>query len=481
MLHNKSTKIISEVKDFFTSSEKAIYTILTTLSSLKLSELQNGLEDNCNNEYKNINKLFLVLIFPFFEIKDTWNYSSSSLYPIMSCGKDVFYRLLNDSFISWRRISYKLSMQMISKVHKNSDEKSVKHTRCLIIDDTDLPKTGKRIELIGKIFSHVTQQSILGIKGLFMGYHDGKSFFALDFSLHGERGKNDKKPFGMTKKQLKARFSKKRDKNSEGFKREKEYFTTKIQSMICMIKSAIDNGLRFDYLLVDSWFTCFELVNFIIKRRIKCHLLGMAKMGKTKYFFNGKFLTAKELIDFLRRTKKVKRSKLLCCYYSEIIVDFKGIPIKLLFSKTTRKGSWNLLLSTDLDLNFEQAYKIYSTRWTIEIFFKESKQYLGLGKCESQNFDAQIAKTTLTMIQYNLLTLTKRFSDYESLGDLFRNTKAETIQLTLAEHIWQLIIEILQSLSELFEIDVETLMEKLMSDNEKLTKLSNYKALLQTG
>lgn len=399
----------------------------------------------------------------------------------MSCGKDVFYRLLNDSFISWRSISYKLSMQMISKVHKNSDENSVTRTRCLIIDDTDLPKTGKKIELIGKIFSHVTQQSILGIKGLFMGYHDGKSFFALDFSLHGEKGKNDKKPFGMSKKQIKARYSKKRDKNSEGFMREKEYFTTKIQSMICMIKSAIDNGLRFDYLLVDSWFTCFELVNFIVKRKIGCHLLGMAKMGKTRYFYNGKSLTAKEIIDLLRRTKKLKRSKLLGCYYSEVAVDFQGVPVKLLFSKTTRKGNWNLLLSTDLNLNFEQAYKIYSTRWTIEVFFKESKQYLGLGKCESQDFDAQIARTTITMIQYNLLSLTKRFADYESLGDLFRNTKAETIQLTVAEHIWQLIIDILLSLSELFDIDVEILMDKLMSDNEKLTKLSNYKTLLQTG
>lgn len=481
MLHNKSTKIISEVKDFFTSSEKAIYTILTTLSSLKLSEKKNGLETHSNNEYKKINKLLMVLIFPFFEIKDMWNYSKSSLHPIMSCGKDVFYRLINDSFISWRRISYKLSMQMISKAQNKSGEDSVKRIRCLIVDDTDLPKTGKKIELIGKIFSHATHQSILGLKGLFMGYHDGKSFFALDFSLHGERGKNDKKPFGMTKKQMKARYSKKRGKNSEGLKREKEYFTTKIQSMICMIKTAIDYGLRFDYLHTDSWFTCFELVDFIKKRRIGCHLLSMAKMGKTKYFLNEKLFTAKEIIDLLRRTKKVKRSKQLCCYCSEVVVDFKGVPVKLFFSKTTRKGNWNMLLSTDLNLNFEQAYRIYSTRWTIEIFFKESKQYLGLGKCESQDFDAQIAKTTLTMVQYNLLSLTKRFTDYESLGDLFRNTKAETIQLTVAEQIWQLILEILLSLSELFEIDVEVLMEKLMSDNEKLTKIANYKTLLQAG
>jgi hypothetical protein len=29
----------------------------------------------------------------------------------------------------------------------------------------------------------------LGFKGLFLGFHDGKSFLGLDFSLHGEKGK----------------------------------------------------------------------------------------------------------------------------------------------------------------------------------------------------------------------------------------------------------------------------------------------------
>jgi hypothetical protein len=30
--------------------------------------------------------------------------------------------------------------------------------------------------------------------------------------------------------------------------------------MIVMTKRAIQQGIRFEYLLVDSWFTCFELV-----------------------------------------------------------------------------------------------------------------------------------------------------------------------------------------------------------------------------
>ena len=146
MLQNKGTTIISEVKDFFTSSEKAIYTVLTILSSLTLSEKQNGLESKCNNEFSNINKLMLVLIFPFFEVKDAWHYSNSTLFPVFSCGKDVFYRLLNDSLIPWRKISSKLSMQLIGKTLSKSEETAIKQTRCLIIDDTDLPKTGRKIE-----------------------------------------------------------------------------------------------------------------------------------------------------------------------------------------------------------------------------------------------------------------------------------------------------------------------------------------------
>ena len=481
MLQNKSITIVSEVKDFFTSSEKALYTILELLSSLTLSEKRLGIESKCNNVYQNINKLLLVVLFPFFDVKDAWGYCQSGLYPVLRCGRDVFYRLVNDFTIPWRKVSYKLTMQLIGKTSERSSPGTGTSPRCLIVDDTDLPKTGKRIELIGKVFSHVTRQSVLAFKGLFLGYHDGKSFFAIDFSLHGEEGKNKKRPYGLTPKQLKCRYSKHRNKNSPGHKRKEEYFTTKIQSMLTMLRRAIKNGLRFDYLLVDSWFTCFALVQFISTRRIGCHLLGMAKMGKTRYSFNGKNLTAKEIVNCQRKAKKQKRSKQLNCYYCEAVVRFNGIQVKLFFCKTSRKGNWNVLLTTDLALDFEQAYKVYSIRWSVEVFFKESKQYLGLGKCQSQDFDAQIAHTTICMVQYNLLSVAKRFADYESFGELFRNTKAETIQLTVVERIWQIIIEILADIAELIEIDTERLMEKLIADNEKLIKLTNYRTLLQAG
>lgn len=481
MLRHKSTTIVSEITDFFTTSEKAINTIFLILISLKFWEKQIGIESKCNSGYKNLDKLLLLLLLPFFDIKDAWHYKQSTLYPILSCGKDVFYRMLNHSGINWRKIAYRINIKLINKTQQQSEVSADATPRCLIIDDTDLPKTGRCIELIGRVFSHVTHQSTLAFKGLLMAYHDGKSFFALDFSLHGEEGRNKKKPYGLSPEQLKKRYSKQRDKKSAAYLRKQEYFTTKIQSMILMIRTAITQGLRFDYVLVDSWFTCFELVHFVKTRRISCHLLGMAKMGKTKYFFNDKMLTAKEIVDFLRRTKKLKRSKLLSCYYCEAVVEMKGIEVKLFFSKTSHKGKWCVLLTTDLSLNYQEAYKIYSIRWSIEVFFKESKQYLGLGKCQSQDFDAQIATTTICLLQYNILSVAKRFSDYESFGALFRQANADILQLTVAERIWKIMIEVVALLAEMLELDAEMLMEKLITENERFEKLLIYNTLLQAA
>lgn len=65
----------------------------------------------------------------------------------------------------------------------------------------------------------------------------------------------------------------------------------------------------------------------------------------------------------------VKGSKLLGYYYAGTMVDFKGIPVKLFFCKASKKGNWNGMMTTDTEQTFKQAYKTYSTRWSVEVFF----------------------------------------------------------------------------------------------------------------
>ncbi len=85
------------------------------------------------------------------------------------------------------------------------------------------------------------------------------------------------------------------------------------------------------------------------------------------------------------------------------------------------------------------------------------------------------------MLQYNTLSLAKRFTDYKSLGELFRQTKAETLKITISEQIWQYLIEILTIITELFDTDIDFILEKLIEENQAIPKLINLNPLKKTA
>jgi len=128
-------------------------------------------------------------------------------------------------------------------------------------------------------------------------------------------------------------------------------------------------------------------------------------------------------------------------YYKTARVVYNGMPVTLFFSRIGTKGDWKVILTTDTKLSFIQLIEIYLIRWSIEVFFKEAKQLLNLGGCQSSTFDAQIADTTITMIAYILLTLRFRYDNYESMGALFRGMNAEILQKTIDVRLWELFVE----------------------------------------
>ena len=117
--------------------------------------------------------------------------------------------------------------------------------------------------------------------------------------------------------------------------------------------------------------------------------------------------------------------------------------------------------------------EIHQIRWSIKVFFKEAKQLLGLGKCQSNDFDAQIADTAITMTQHILLTLKYRFEPYESKGALFEQVREDVVQSRLNERLWGLFIELLRLIEVLFDgIDEMEILERVFID-EKAYQLIN--------
>jgi len=477
MLQNKSNKILSEIKDFFTSGEKGVLKTIDLFKILNLSNLNFGVKDFEQASYKKGEVFLILLLFPLFRVKNIRMAIDNRLTKYIDAQKDVYYRFKNNSFINWRKVLNTVNRRLFKNIeqHKESDSRQPK---CLILDDTDLEKTGLRIEHIGKIWSHVLHRRVLGFKGLFLGYWDSKSLFAIDFSLHKEKGNNKKFPFGLKPAKIRKQFKKKRTRNSAGNKRVAELTAGKITNGIKLINRALKTKIEVDYILMDSWFVCDKMIKFVGKVNEKVNLIGMLKNGKAKYVFENKEFTAKQIADVLKKRKKVKKVRKLGMYVADTVLTYKGSEIKVFFCKTSKRGKWHLLVSTDVSLSIEKAYEIYSIRWSIEVFFKESKQYFGLGKCQARDFDAQIADNTIIMIQYNLLSIAKRFSSYETLGQLFRELQDNIAELTISERIWGFILELLKTVVDFFDSNFNDLIVNILKSNTKENKLIN---LLQSN
>ena len=196
----------------------------------------------------------------------------------------------------------------------------------------------------------------------------------------------------------------------------------------------------------------------------------MYKTPKTKFTFNGERLTHSQIRNKLGNPKRCRKLKL---HYKEAMVEYNGVPIKMFFSQKGSKGKWRVFITTDTSLSFIKMIEIHQIRWTVEVYFKEAKQLLGLGRCQSNDFDAQIADATITMIQHILLTLKFRFEHYETKGALFSHIREGIIESRLNERLWGLFIELIRVLEVLFEdVDEMDILQRILEDDRAYEMIS---------
>jgi hypothetical protein len=196
----------------------------------------------------------------------------------------------------------------------------------------------------------------------------------------------------------------------------------------------------------------------------------MCKLDIRKYLFDKKELNAHQLITKNER-KKSKYSRKYKSTYISLVVDYKGTKVRLYFIRYNNAKNWTLLLTTDLTLSFVQAIELYQIRWTIEVLFKECKQYLRLGGSQNTDFDGQIADVTITLATHTILSLQKRFSSYETMGELFRETQQHLLELTLWERLIKVFLKMVVQLATILNVDVEEMIEKLMQSDQTSKQL----------
>lgn len=380
---------------------------------------------------------------------------------------NTFYRLMNNQWMNWRKLLIGFAKQFVAQVKANGD--NISGVTCFVLDDTDIEKTGKTMEFISRIFNHVTKLYPLGYKLLLLAFWDGKNLISTDCSLHREKGK--KGTYGLSKKELKSQFSKKRDSKSPGHKRVEELDMKKGEAAVTMLRRAVKNGFIASYVLMDSWFVNDYMIKSV--RAIKngaMHLLGMCKLDRRQYLVDKKLQNAHQLIIKNER-KKSRYSRKYKSTYISLIVDYKGVEVRLFFIRYDNAKNWTILLTTDMTLSFVQAIELYQIRWTIEVLFKECKQYLRLGASQNTDFDGQIADVTITLATHTILTLQKRFGSYETMGELFRETQLHLLELTLWERLVKIFFKLVVQMAVMMKVDMDELIENLMKNDKTSRQL----------
>ena len=380
----------------------------------------------------------LMLMLPLMLLKSVNAFYRSEFQKVTAMKKDTIYRLKNNEKMPWRLLLLAVAKQF---QHLVNPQKEVASNSAFILDDTTEAKTGRRIEQISLVHDHVSgkQGYKLGYKNLTLGLFDGKSFNPLDFSLHAE------KPLKKARHR-KEQYRKKRQSRSSGAKRIQECRIDKITNGLNMLKRAVKQGFRAKYVLVDSWFSSKEFIQTVRRLgKTPMHVICGIRKDKRKYTYQGTSLNAKKLLTVLKNEGKEKRCRKRNTRYFEVIVDYEGIgKVKLYYCRFPYQKEWRLFLSTDTSLGFLSMMETYCIRWTIEVFFKEAKQYLKLGTCQSRDFDAQIAHVTTCYLLYILLAYFRRVNAYESLDGLFYKIKDDLVEKNLAERLWGLFEELLQ-------------------------------------
>lgn len=343
-------------------------------------------------------------------------FENKSLY--QKAGKDkemngnlkTYYRFLENAKHQWEKLLYGVAEKVVFEISKLTDHRR----HALVIDDSLYERPyGKRVELSAWLYDHVDHVCKKGFRFLTVGWADGYSFIPLMFRLVSSR-KSQTVPDGY-------------DKRTLAYKRRENALKKMTDSAIEFLAKAKSLGAQ--YVTCDSWFGNPKTI-----RQIKD--LGYDVISHIKsnylYCFNNGLYKAKYIQKHLDRSKEwcdlsgAKNINPNIEVLGSAKVTFKkdSDPIRLLFCKlriSKNPDEIAIIACTDMTLSAVEILELYAKRWSIEVFFKTCKGFLGFeDDSRALNYDTLVASKTICLLRYILITYNQRFEeDHKTFSEMF--------------------------------------------------------------
>lgn len=454
MITTKCKKFKGEIENYLRIGQNNFdVKIDSALSSLKLKTWLCKNNIIKRDGYPASHILLILFVLPLLRLNSVNSFCNKKWYQWSAAGKDTFYRFKARSF-RWRSLLFSLMVEISNQLRFNCEPIEDQY---FIIDDTVLPKRGKRMENVSFIYDHSIGRSILGYCVVSLGLFTGNGYYPLDFSYWISNRRHDKSPV--------ANHNDCRSISGQMSHEAMHY--TKLELALRMIKRVVSHRLQAGYVLFDSWYAWPSFIQAIRKIKKELHVICRLKDSKVLYEYKGSKYRLSALYQKMKKDlRKSKRTGLLV---KRLKVTMSGSvdPIIIVFvrgyiepedsevkgKKKQKEPKWVAFLSTNTRLQASTVIKKYTKRWTCEVFFKESKQLLSLGKDSSNSFQSQVCGTTISFIRYAIINYLNVKEHHMGVGPMFEELTDETAAFTYARRIWQFFKGLFEiSFSKIFEL-----------------------------
>jgi hypothetical protein len=420
----------SDVNQFLNKERTLLDTDISDLfKEFNLSRLLKScnIKKRCGHSVPRI--VYDLFFVPFLLLSNVYLFVHTQ-YEKAASVKNRYYRLLENAKFNWRLFVLKLS----GLVHQNINSLIPVDELFFVLDDTITEVSGKSVESASYIYDHVSGKSVLGFQKLVLGIFNGSQFIPVSQRLCSSK----KSPRAKSKavKYDKIPKSERIAQDSPGAVEREQLTQTKLQKAIGQLKEALKKGIKAQTVMFDSWF-CFNsfIIQIVEKLGIDviCQLKNLPRTNK--YVYKGKSYSLKELFRYhgqikLRNVKKNQFKQSLLT----VSLPNSTVKMKIVFVQNDGSNNWHAFASTDSSLSSQKILEYYSQRWSIEVFFKNCKQYLNYGKEQMSNLDSIIACDALVFMRYmflSYLAYKENATFYEKFTSVYKSqtTKAFGIGL----------------------------------------------------
>jgi SRSO17 transposase len=304
----------------------------------------------------------------------------------------------------------------------------------LIFDDTLCEHIGSLFEYIARHYNHSDNTYPLAHNIVTSHYLSGAVRFPVDFAVYRRYEEITRweefihqyfpeQIIPSTTKE-KQKIHKKFDsillEDSE-FEYLHEQFQSKIQIAQILLGQAIEKGLDFSTVLMDSWYLSPELLSVIVaanknwvsllkhNRKLETNSFQLKDANGKKIHIVTPQIKVEELVPLIPSNAyhkvAINKQDYWCFTFTVRIAGIGKVRLVISFDDPNLKGTYAVLITNQTNWSAKEVLEKYLHRWPIETFYRDSKQLLGLDEYRTRTYTANKAHWCLVFVAYSFLHL----------------------------------------------------------------------------